>query len=115
MKSDKGLKEIRFIIYLTTIFYGIVNALQPPPASVGTLVGLAIIIGVTQLIASIIGLISEFFSGGRAHRVRGASLLILTVAFLYEFVFVLLVAGSPFSWAPLFVYGTICAVLYLSE
>jgi hypothetical protein len=115
-----SLRGIRFVVYITTIFYGLVNATRGPVLADQELTNslsdarAATIIGVLQLLAAILGLVVDLF----VQRWRGWVKWIfafLSFAFFYEFILVLVTGGEPFTWAPVLVYSAICSVVYLSE
>lgn len=120
MAWNKGLRPIRFVIYLTTIFYALLNAIpaQTPTADPdGGLAGItaATIVGLIQLAAALVGLVVDYGPKTRYARVIRGVLLTLTLCYLYEFVIIAILTGNPFRWAPLLVFSVISAVLYLAE
>ena len=117
-KTD-SLRPIRFIIYLTTIVYGLINAVygpgdQPPGGSVLATVEAATAVGVFQFILAILGLTFDLTRDFKRGIVKFI-LLMLSVAYIYEGVLAVTSTEDPFSWAPLFVYAAICSVLYLAK
>lgn len=121
--NDASLKSIRVVLYVTTIFYGLVNiALQGDNtmliSSIGagpTLAVSAAVVGTIQLLAAFIGLIWEATSLRRPKNSSQLVFLTLCLTFLYEAAIVVILSGNPFSWAPLLVYSVICAVIFLAE
>ena len=121
MAWNKGLRPIRFVIYLTTIFYALLNALGAEGSSIATgmdgLTGFvaATVVGLIQLGAAILGLVFDYGPKTRYTRVVRGVLLTLAMCYFYEFVLVLILTENPFRWAPLLVFAVISAVLYLAE
>lgn len=117
-----ALKPIRLILYLATVFYGLVNIVMQEQNLVmaskapAALEASAAIVGTIQLLAAILGLILELSGVKKVRRAIQLIFLALSLSFLYESVLVLLLSGgNPFSWAPLIVYSVICSVIYLAE
>jgi hypothetical protein len=120
-ESRSSLRSIRFIIYLTTVFYGFVNiASQDQPlaevaAAPKAILISASVVGTIQLLAALLGAMLELSKAKGTDRARQWIFLALSLSFLYEFALVALLSGNPFMWAPLLVYSVICSVIYLAE
>jgi hypothetical protein len=114
------LRPIRFLIYLTTLAYSLVVILSGPSTEpsilnpgVFTSPVVGATVGVTQLLACIVGLVVD--SRSTSSRLIKPLFLILTVTFLYEAVLEIIIGREPFEWIPFLVYAALSSVIYLSE
>lgn len=115
-----NLRPIRFVIYITTLFYGLVSLLRQPSELLegGTIfsgVAAASVVGTVQLLATVVGVVVELSPSKHRETAIRAVLGVLVFAYMYEFVLILLLTQDPFRWAPLLVYAVVCGVLYLAE
>jgi hypothetical protein len=111
---------IRFLVYLTTLGYAAIIIYQGPSTEASEILPgvitsplLGAIVGITQVIASLIGIVSEFVP-----KMRPAIqwvFLVLSAAFIYEFVLQVLIGRSSFDWIPHLVYGAVSVVVFLNE
>jgi hypothetical protein len=114
-----SLRPVRFLIYITTMAYAFVNIAVfgsnvAESATGFTSPVVATFVGVTQLLATVVGLVVD--SVDRKHNwLVKPVFLVLTVAYLYATVVAFIGAGSAFVWIPFIVYSSLCSVVYLSE
>lgn len=118
-KNRDALKAIRFIVFATTILYGLINLVYGPgdapsgnTAFSSTTAAMAV--GVIQLFVAFLGL-SLDLTDSRMRGILKFTLLALCLTYVYEGVLVITSTGDPFDWAPLFVYAALSAVLYLAK
>jgi hypothetical protein len=116
----ESLRVVRFLIYVTTLAYGLVVIIQGPvlisDGNDGVLVSPAVgaAVGVLQLLAITVGLVVD--SIDRNHKwIIKPIFLFLTVTFLYYSVLQIISSDSAFGWIPFVVYTALCSVVYLSE
>jgi hypothetical protein len=113
------LRNIRYVIYLTTFLYGLINLIygpgSPPDAETPfSSTTAATAVGILQFFLAIIGITLDLTGTGKRGMVKFV-LLMLSVSYVYEAVLAITSTGDPFSWAPLFVYAALCSVLYLAK
>jgi hypothetical protein len=114
------MRAIRFLIYLTTLAYAAIivatgPSVEPSIVAPGLLTSpiLGASIGFLQVVACVVGLVLEF----RPHSCRCIKwlFLFLSSAYIYEVVLQLVTGRSIFDWLPYFIYGTLSAIVYISE